>query len=522
MQSFKDFLVIKEAEESVEKDWKQEYRKLAKGFNPEIHCKNLKPIIEAFQNSNKIPLTQDTSKAVTMPKKSLFLVGGAVRDFLRGKTPHDFDLATNATPAQIARILDTAGFKVPEDGVYDRSGKQGPEFQLGFRPKRAERGDNKKWVLIGRDNSKERKPFVIQATVNGQSFEIATFRRDAKVTEGQAEVDFVDNPVEDAKRRDLTINAMYIELTNSEGDNSKLYDPTHNGWHDIRNGIVRAVGNARERFQEDPLRTLRAIRFHCRFGKGFRMHEDIEKALPEFKDLEGVALERVRKEFTSGLTSKDVDPKCFLSIYHRTGYINKVFPGVQLNFNVPPQLRDKEDKILALAWILQDNPVQKIAEVLGPKRGDKPTGWPTRERDAVIFLVNLKDFDPDDLEPLLRHRTVSGITKKQIRQWVELFDTNDEGRIKSTMGPKWRADVKKFAAFQPDPEQLVQWMERSRCPECEGEGCAYCDYKGFHKAGVHPEIVRRGQHMVAPQSRSAVVQAINRELLRKQFDKFEL
>jgi tRNA nucleotidyltransferase/poly(A) polymerase len=524
MKSFKDYIVLREAEE-VDKNWKQEYRKLAKGFNPDIHAKELKPVIEAFANSNKIPLTTDTTKDVTMPKKSLFLVGGAVRDFLLGKTPHDYDVATNATPAQIARILDAAGFKAPiktnEKGEtvldYDRSGKGG-KFDLGFTPKAAEPGDKKKWMLTGRDSSKDHKPFVITAVVNGQEFEIATFRRDAKVTEGQAEVDFVDNPIEDAKRRDLTINAMYIELTNSDSENSKLYDPTHQGWHDIRNGVVRAVGPARERFKEDPLRTLRAIRFHCRFGRGWKMHKDIENALPDFKDLEGVALERVKKEFISGLTNKDTDPKCFLSIYDRTGYIEKVFPGVQLNFNVPPQLRDKDDKLLSLAWILQDNPSHKIAEVLGTHRGERLTGWSNQERNAVLFLVNLKYFDPDQLEALLKQRTIAGITKKQIREWVDLFNTTQEGRVKSSMGPKWQADIKKFSGWEPKKEDLVTWMQKKSCPGCEGEGCQHCEYKGF-QGEVHPEIVKSGLHMVAPTERSGVVQRINKERLKKQFEK---
>ena len=526
MKSFKDYIVLREAEE-VDKNWKQEYRKLAKGFNPDVHNKDLKSIVAAFQNSNKIPLTKDTTKDVTMPKKSLFMVGGAVRDFLLGKTPHDYDLATNATPAQIARILDAAGFKIPADGKYDRS-RGGPEFQLGFKPKRAEPGDKKEWWLQGRDSSEERKPFVIVAAVGDppshgekdkrQKFEIATFRRDAKVTDGQAEVDFVDNPIEDAKRRDLTINAMYIELSNPDSENSKLYDPTHQGWHDIRNGVVRAVGDAKERFKEDPLRTLRAIRFHCRFGRGWKMHKDIENALPNFKHLEGVALERVRNEFLSGLMNKDTDPKCYLSIYDRTGYIDKVFPGVKLNFNVPPQLRDKDDKFLSLAWILQDNPNHKIAEVLGTHRGERPTGWTNEERNSVLFLVNLKYFDPDQLESLLKQRTVAGLRKSQIEEWVDLFNITKEGKTKSLMGPKWQADVRKFGGWKPKKEDLVTWMHKKNCPGCEGEGCQHCEYKGF-QGEVHPEIVKAGLHMVPPTERGGVVQRLNRELLKKQFEK---
>jgi len=524
MKSFKDYLVLKEAEEKAEgkKDWRKEFITLEKGFNPKLHAANLAPIIQAFQDSPKISLTKDTTKDVTMPKKSLFLVGGAVRDFLKGKTPKDFDLATNATPAQIARILHEADFKAPTKGEsnkldYDRSGKGG-EFELGFKPEPAKPGDKKLWMLTGRDSSKSRKPFVITAVVDGQEFEIATFRRDAKVSEGQAIVDFVDNPAEDAARRDLTINAMYIELTNPEGENKKLFDPTKKGWHDITHGIVQTVGKARDRFEEDNIRTMRAIRFHCRFGSGWKMHEDIEDAIPEFRQLEGVALERVRDEFLKGLIHPDIDPRCYLSIYKRTGLMNKVFPNVNVNLQVPAKLRDKKDKILSLAWILQDNPVTKVEEVLSTKRGETPTGWPTKERDAVIYLLNLKYFDPDMLPTYLKKKKTAGLSPKQIRDWVDLFSVTKEGKVKSLHGPKWARSIRKLSEFEPDPKELIQWQEKIPCDRCQGEGCEHCDYRGSHKGGVHPEIIARGLQGVFPKQRSSVVDLLNKERLRKKFE----
>src|SRR5690606_36996563 len=129
--------------------------------------------------------------------------------------------------------------------------------------------------------SEDGKVFVIGANVDGEEFDIATFRKDAKVTDGAAEVDFVDNPHADASRRDLTINALYIELSKADGENSKLYDPTGKGFHDVKHNIVRTVGKAEERFQEDKLRVLRAIRFHCKFGSGSQMDQEIEKAIPK-------------------------------------------------------------------------------------------------------------------------------------------------------------------------------------------------------------------------------------------------
>ena len=104
---FKDFVAFKESNNN---DWKTESKgkDLVKGFVPP---KDLRPIVAAFKNSNKIKLSDDTSHPTMMSKKDLYLVGGPVRDFLRNKTPKDLDLATPATPSQIAIILSAHGFK---------------------------------------------------------------------------------------------------------------------------------------------------------------------------------------------------------------------------------------------------------------------------------------------------------------------------------------------------------------------------------------------------------------------------
>ncbi len=183
MISFKKFKILKENEEnqnntppSNNKEWRKSFIKLEKGFVPPS---KMVPIIEAFLKSGDIKLTNDTAKAVTMPKKTLFLVGGPVRDFLLNKTIKDYDLASNATPEQIAHILSNSGFKMADD----RSGKSGKPMNLGFSPEPAQRGDKKYWFIKGRDASQDGKAFVISAVVDGEEFEIATFRKDAKVVE---------------------------------------------------------------------------------------------------------------------------------------------------------------------------------------------------------------------------------------------------------------------------------------------------------------------------------------------------
>lgn len=494
MKSFSQFVEQREEQEKSGKDWRKEYINLPKGFVPP---KNMAPIIQAFLDSGSIELTKDTSSSVTMPKKSLFLVGGPVRDFLLNpsKRSKDYDLATNATPEQIAMILHSAGFKM--DNPSDAE-----QMDLPFKPET--KGDgNKSWFLKGRDAGGKGKPFVIGAVVNGEVFEIATFRKDGKTVNGHSEVDFVDNPHDDAERRDLTINSMYIELTKPDGENKKLYDPTRKGYHDVFSNVVRTVGKAEKRFEEDKIRVMRAIRFHCKFGKSKPMDKEMQAAIPKFADLEGVSLERVREEFLKGLEDPDVDPKKYLTLYQRFGLLPKVFPGVKVRTEVPPQLRDKKDRFTALAWMLQDNPSDRVDHVLASVRDGVNTGWSNQERSLVNYLLGLKEFDPDRLADFLKGRRSLGVTKDQIKKWVDMFDIVDGGSVVSQR-PTWSKRVRRFADFEPDQTKLVGWHAK--------------DEFGNDTDDVHPEIASRGFAGVPKHMRGSVLKDLNREKLRGMFD----
>jgi tRNA nucleotidyltransferase/poly(A) polymerase len=454
--SFKDFVVLKETNGN---DWRAESaaKPLQKGFIPPS---NLKPIIRAFLNSGKIVLHQDITKPLTMPKKNLYLVGGPVRDFIKGKSIKDLDLATNATPEQVGTILSAAGFR----WAGDRSGKGGSELKLpahfqdpdghSRKIEPARQGDNMVWYVKGRDNSPERKAFVVGAVVNGEEFDIATFRKDNGAAD-DVKVDFVDNPKEDAARRDLTINALYIELNNPDGENKKLFDPTGHGHYDLENGRVRTVGKAEERFEEDPLRVMRAIRFHCKFGSGEQLDPEIAAAIPKFLNLEErIALDRIRGEFIKGLMDPGVDLQKYLNIYQNTKLLHTVFPGLRFDApaTLPPQFKDRQDHVLALAWILQHNPTDKVAQTLSSHRQvgaeKKDSGWQIQERNAVLFLLKLKDFNEDQVHHLMRQRAGTGLTNKQIKDWADMFHKPGQQSI-------WGHKVKTFADHQP----TVRWNE---------------------------------------------------------------
>lgn len=483
-RSFKEFVLLKEGGDdpnvggAVSKDWKKEFISLEKGFIPPT---KMRPVIEAFIESGEISVMKDTSKDITMPKKPLFLTGGSVRDFLKGKAVKQFHLATPATPEQIVHILHSGGFLMDED----RSKKQGKPMKLTFTPKVAQPKDPKKWFVLDRDNSDKASVVSIGAEVEGEVFEISTFRKNAKTSKGSDGADFVDNPIDDASGRDININALYLELSKPDGENNKMYDPTGKGWHDAKNGNVRMVGKAEERFKEDPMRVLRAVRFHCRFGKGSKLDVDIERALPRFKSLDGIDMESITSEFLKGLLHPDTNVKCYVNIFKRTGLLEKVFPDIEVSTDIPPQFSARRDKPLALAWLLKDNPTDAVEEVLSPikkseKGEDKPTGWSAQDKKSVLFLLNLMEFTPQQRPELLRKWKISGLSKDQIRDWVDMFKfTDSQGRVRNKR-PTWAQSVMVFA---DNDKPLAKWEDvvaqgMHGCPSCGGGGCQSCDGKG--------------------------------------------
>lgn len=405
MKSFKEFvrsksLLVKEQNEPENKDWKKEFIKIEKGFIPPS---NMKPIIQAFTESNSIKIMNDTSKEITMPKKTLYLTGGSVRDFLQNKTIKNYNLATDATPEQITLILRNAGF-VRED----------------------KSNSDKKTYLINN------KGAIVR--VNRDEFEIKTFIDfDGKET---------NSLTADAENRDITINSLYIELSKSDSENTKLYDPTKKGWYDIVHGNIRSVGKAESKFKEDSLRIMRTIRFYSQYGKG-PLDKEIQNAISELKsEINNLPKEKIKEEFLKGLTNPDIDPKKYLENYNKADLLNKVFPNVTLNLDIPPDLSNKKDKILALAWILQNNSIDKVQNVL--------QDW--EMKNSVICLLKLKEFDINHIDEFLDSKKIAGVSEEQIKNWVDLFNVGGK-----SIRPKWSNAVKKFAKFKPDSTKLVNW-----------------------------------------------------------------
>ena len=207
-----------------------------------------------------------------------YLVGGAVRDMILGKKGHDYDLATNATPKQVMGIFK----KVIPTGIAHGT---------------------------------------VTIHIFGMQIETTTFRTEADYTDGRHpdSIKFATTIEEDLSRRDFTMNAIAADLESGE-----LTDP-FDGQKDIRNKIIRTVGEPQERFAEDGLRPVRAVRFSGQLG--FSIEEKTLAALSEpevLKKTASISVERFRDEFCKMLLCER--PSDSLKLLEKTGILNIFIP----------------------------------------------------------------------------------------------------------------------------------------------------------------------------------------------------
>ena len=234
-------------------------------------------------------------------KYKAYLVGGCLRDLLTDVRPKDWDIATDALPEQVHVLF--------PDSVYENSfGTVGVKTAAPTGASLAQ--------STGRESVK--------------IIEVTTFRTEGAYTDKRRpdEVKFVKTIEEDLARRDFTVNAMAFDLgpvaMSGEVDEADLdlIDPFE-GQQDLSDGIIRAVGDAGERFREDALRLMRAVRFHAQLG--FRIEKETMAALKkEASLLEHIAAERIRDELTKMLvTSRAAEG---IEIMRTTGLLKFVLP----------------------------------------------------------------------------------------------------------------------------------------------------------------------------------------------------
>ncbi len=197
-----------------------------------------------------------------------YIVGGCVRDSLLGKTPNDWDITTSAKPQQVKEIFK----RTIDTGI-----------QHGTVT-----------VLVD-------KKILKGESCCEYAFEVTTYRVDGEYADHRrpTEVTFTASLEEDLKRRDFTINAMAYSPTKGVVD-------IFGGEQDLKDGVIKAVGVAQDRFEEDALRILRAVRFGAQLG--FEIEEETKYAMTRLaENLRFISAERIQVELTKLITSANPD-----------------------------------------------------------------------------------------------------------------------------------------------------------------------------------------------------------------------
>ena len=203
-----------------------------------------------------------------------YAVGGCVRDSILGRGPDDWDITTSAKPEEIKKLFD----RTIDTGI-----------QHGTVT-----------VMIGREG-----------------FEVTTYRIDGKYEDSRhpKDVTFTANLKEDLRRRDFTINAMAY---NEKDGLIDLYE----GIKDIEQGLIRCVGDAEERFTEDALRMMRAVRFSAQLG--YTIEDDTKAAIKELAPtIRKISAERIQVELVKLMISDHPD---YIRIAYETGITAQIFP----------------------------------------------------------------------------------------------------------------------------------------------------------------------------------------------------
>jgi poly(A) polymerase len=241
-----------------------------------------------------------------------YLVGGCVRDLLLGRDPADFDVSTDATPEQVMRIF-------PETYAV------GAQFGVVLVPFKAPSPD------IGAGE--------LMTAAHPKAIEVATFRSDGAYSDGRHPdaVRYTTDPREDVQRRDFTINGLMLDPL----DGDRVLDYV-GGQEDLQRRIVRAIGEPEQRFREDKLRMMRAVRFAARFEYEIdpATFASIRELAPEIRQ---VSRERQREELTKMLTEGHA--RLAFELLDATGLLHEVLPEVEKMKGVaqPPQYHPEGD-----------------------------------------------------------------------------------------------------------------------------------------------------------------------------------
>jgi len=339
--------------------------------------------------STEIPLPNDIieiSNVYIKAGKDIFLVGGAVRDFIQGIEPKDYDLVTNALPDESKEILKD----------FNVSDEQGKNFGV----------------------------LRVYTKDEPEGYEIASYRRDisgGRDTKGDDQKVEMGSDVtieDDCNRRDLTMNALFYDIKNKQ-----IVDLV-GGVDDIKNGIVRAVGDASQRFIEDRLRICRIFRFAARTGG--EIDSKTAQSIKNDNRLKGigpkddVSQERIWEEMRKAFKQAK-DYRNYLNFFTKFDMWSEVFPGSDINTD----LVDSKDFVVVIANLFKNENPDGLE-----KRLVQDYKIESEVSTKIVFLIRLLSLTPDLAFDMYKSKLQCHIEDKTILEWFRVSGINDPIKIK--------------------------------------------------------------------------------------------
>ena len=290
-------------------------------------------------DNKKIPkYVTHVTKTIQSHGFEAFLVGGCVRDLIMSREPKDWDITTNAKPEDLIKMFEktvyennfgTVGVCIPIEGVTHET-ESSADFGV-TRETFDSFGTETESVTRETINIKE----YLNLIKNKEKYhilEVTPYRTEAKYSDFRHpdEVSFSENIEDDLKRRDFTINAMAYcpgEITDNGGYSNKghLID-IYKGQEDIKDKVIRAVGDPSDRFNEDALRMLRAVRFASQLD--FVVSHETMLAIFDKKDLiKNISAERIRDEFNKIIMSQN--PSLGIVMLQKLGLLKYIIPELE-------------------------------------------------------------------------------------------------------------------------------------------------------------------------------------------------
>lgn len=344
---------------------------------------------------------------------SLYLVGGAVRDYILKKENSDYDLTTSATPDEV---------KVMFKRTIDTGIKHG----------------------------------TVTVIFSGEHYEITTFRTEGDYSDSRHpdSVTFVRSLEEDLKRRDFTINALACDIITGE-----IID-LHGGTDDLGKGIIRAIGIPEDRFDEDALRMFRACRFAAKLD--FTIEENTLKAIKSLHgNIRKVSVERIKDEMDKLLLSPC--PVRGLEYLENTGLMEEIIPEITLTTSLKEAIRRAKENNLplislyailfsgmsaqdtekALMHLKASNKEKKEITLLSSGLGNIPY-----DNTPVSIRRLIKKYGKENILPLFTLRRAYGYTEEE--------DIRYEEKVKEELKKDPALEIKDLDITGKDLEAIVK------------------------------------------------------------------